>query len=544
MQEIRAFIGHSFGDDDAEVVSQFLKYFQQLSSIHQNFSWEHAESAEPKSIAEKVISLIANKNVFIGICTKKECVIAPEAIKEGKFCKSKVWAPKDKVYWKTSDWIIQEIGLAKGRNLELILLIEADVRIPSGLQGDTEFIPFIRTAPEKSFGKIIEMISSLSPKRSFGTTTMINGTQSAQDDEKNNIEQPGDIDSPMPEWTQSKYERALFVAINTGSEERVQKINEAYLATEYATQGDNKISWEAEKEYLRIAFGNNGSLNKLKKITEDNSTNSKLIEYLARAYEIYGDHEVSARTYEIAARHAFNNKGYQLEMLKYAAKAYSRAGEVNLAESVINLMKAEVQAFGVGEQELLSALKGVAEVAKENEILIGAMEHIVERDPSDTRARFDLAYKHSEIGNNELALFHYLRIPELGRSPIAWNNLGVEFDQFNLPSKSVNAYQMAAKSNETLAMSNLALKFIAAGFLEEAQMQCDDALKIENYHQNIPNTMLRIRKQPDEENKKEEDILREAKPISDFYAEFGRALSHSARVTSQKAGRDQIACWK
>ena len=76
MTEIRAFVGHSFADDDAEVVNKFLKYFDQLSKLDLKFSWEHAEAAEPKVLAEKVMSLISNKNVFIGICTKKEHTIS------------------------------------------------------------------------------------------------------------------------------------------------------------------------------------------------------------------------------------------------------------------------------------------------------------------------------------------------------------------------------------------------------------------------------------------------------------------------------------
>src|SRR5262245_12372178 len=73
MEEIRAFVGHSFDQADAAVVDCFLKFFDQLANSHPRFSWEHAEDAEPRVVAEKVMSLIANKNVFIGICTKKEC---------------------------------------------------------------------------------------------------------------------------------------------------------------------------------------------------------------------------------------------------------------------------------------------------------------------------------------------------------------------------------------------------------------------------------------------------------------------------------------
>ncbi len=128
MTEIRAFVGHSFTDDDTEVVGKFLKYFAQLSKMELKISWEHAEAAEPKVLADKVMSLISDKNVFIGICTKKERVIQPASLTKTLFRSSVLKAQESEFFWKTSDWIIQEIGLAKGKNLDLILLVEHGVR--------------------------------------------------------------------------------------------------------------------------------------------------------------------------------------------------------------------------------------------------------------------------------------------------------------------------------------------------------------------------------------------------------------------------------
>ena|SRR5260221_4067504 len=130
MNQIRAFVGHSFTDDDAEIVGKFLKYFDQLSNMNPNFSWDHAEAAEPKILAEKVMSLLADKNVFIGICTKKERVVQPGALTKSVFSRRFLRVEEGAAYWKTSDWIIQEIGVAKGRNLDLILLVENDLRNP------------------------------------------------------------------------------------------------------------------------------------------------------------------------------------------------------------------------------------------------------------------------------------------------------------------------------------------------------------------------------------------------------------------------------
>lgn len=71
MTSLKAFVGHSFTTDDEDVVRTFLKYFDQVEELSIGFSWEHAEPAETKELAEKVLRLMECKNLFIGICTKK-----------------------------------------------------------------------------------------------------------------------------------------------------------------------------------------------------------------------------------------------------------------------------------------------------------------------------------------------------------------------------------------------------------------------------------------------------------------------------------------
>ena len=113
-----------------------------------------------------------------------------------------------------------------------------------------------------------------------------------------------------------------------------------------------------------------------------------------------------------------------------------------------------------------------------------------------------------EIQNGILSLEIHLTIPENERYSATWNNLGVEFDHFALPAKSVDAYQKAIAMSGTLAMCNLAGKSISAGFLSEAQRQCDEALAIPDYHKNIGGILARLKGLPDkEETKKEECFL-------------------------------------
>jgi hypothetical protein len=148
---------------------------------------------------------------------------------------------------------------------------------------------------------------------------------------------------------------------------------------------------------------------------------------------------------------------------------------------------------------------------------------------SDKDMRFSLAYKYSNIENNDLAVFHYLRIPSEERTSMTWNNLGVAFGLSGLPAKSVNAYRRAEQLGETLAMSNIAEKLITAGFLPEAKEECDNAMKIDNYHKNIITTIARFNQIPEIENNGESSILQRARPVSDFYVKVGRAMCRMER---------------
>lgn len=74
-------------------------------------------------------------------------------------------------------------------------------------------------------------------------------------------------------------------------------------------------------------------------------------------------------------------------------------------------------------------------------------------------------------------------------------------------------------------MSNLTAKLISAGFLPEAKQKCDEALKIEDYHENVGRNLAKLKVLPKEEDKKEAELLENSKPKGDFYKQLGRATS-------------------
>lgn len=52
--------------------------------------------------------------------------------------------------------------------MDVIILLEDGLRKPGGLQGDLEYIGFNRNEPSKSFNKILEMLTALTPKKTIG----------------------------------------------------------------------------------------------------------------------------------------------------------------------------------------------------------------------------------------------------------------------------------------------------------------------------------------------------------------------------------------
>nr|MDP2190661.1 hypothetical protein [Rhodoferax sp.] len=527
MTQIHAFVGHSFTENDKTVVDKFLQYLDQLSDVLLAFTWKHAEHAEPSIVSEKVLRLLEGKNLFIGICTKKEMVISSEKLGKSFFSEKKWQGLKQDFLWKTSDWIIQEIGLAIGLKLNVILLVEQGVKAPGALQGNLEYITFDRDAPERCFGKILEMISALSPKADLATTAKPASKATAselKDDDPPQTQE--DFTIVKPNWVRRDFELAYWKTVVLDKNEQAKIISHAYLAGALTLTDQDKTSWAAFEEYTHLLFARGGDFVRLKNLAEANPTNRDVSYYLGEIYDQYSDHEKAALAFTSAAKSPKNTDD-ELMLLGKTAAAYQNAKLPDAAVALIGSMRSKATDNGRGEKAILDALVEVSKISKDDFVLISAMERVLELDPTDKETRFSLAYKYSDMEEDELATFHYSRIPLHDRSAIAWNNLGVSLDRLGLRGKAIAAYRESEDGGETLAMSNLANKLIEAGFLIEAQKICDIALSKEDYHKNVGATLGRLKELPDEEEKSELEVFSKASIKSDFYRQLGSALSRS-----------------
>jgi tetratricopeptide (TPR) repeat protein len=520
MSEVRAFLGHSFTKNDEAVIEVFLKHFTRLQNSPLAFSWVSAEPAEPTELAEKVLKLMGECNVFIAICTKKECVISSDELRGIYFPYGFLKARTDKFLWKTSDWIIQEIGLAIGKGLRTILLIEEGLRKPGGLQGNIEYIEFTRVKPEACFDKILEMLGTLMPK-------VPGASAPAADPRSSPVQQrPPAVDNewwrPIPSWGQFDYDFALMRLIAVGDAEKIKLVNDEYAKSPLHVEDDNALRWEALNEFYQLAHGTSGTISKLRQLVQKNPNSIGVQEQLAKGLAHIGEGRAAARTFETAAGKASTSKK-RVRLLALAARAFARSNQDDDVARLITEMRVDAETMPELELQVLDTLVDISRTKNDLKASIPPLERIVELNPDDYDARFSLAYAHSQKSNDALALFHYMKIPDDRRTGATWNNVGVSSDEQGLAVKAVAAYKNAETLNETLAMSNLAAKYLKAGFLHEAMGYCEKALQMEKPHRNVGLTWAEAKSVTETEALRLDKILAEAAPISDFYRLFGHA---------------------
>jgi tetratricopeptide (TPR) repeat protein len=515
MQEIKAFVAHSFSEDDKAMIQIFIDHFDSLAGSLPGFSWDHALQAEPSSVSGKVLAKIEDKNVFIGICSRTEYVVPPAGPHPIPFL-NQVRVKNSDVQWKTSDWIIQEIGLAVGRGMKVIIFLEEGVRKPGGLFSDIEYILFKRDNPPASFDKLLQMLGSFMPKATPATSAI--EAKPALSDKSKEEDQSAEDDGLEPKlsWDEDAYDHAAFRAIVLKKDaDAFEKIDTAFRASPLS-KGTALTAWEATVEWYRSLANQKADFGKIKSAVEADPKNTRLLSYLAIGYSEYDEHLVAAQTYEKIAEYSTTEEEKARNLI-YAAREYRSAGKMGVAGGIIEKLKAAAAGNSQVASTLLSYFRDKADEDKEQLFRLVVLEQIAALDPMNVKARFDLAYQYSQVDSYDMALFHYGKIPPFARDSATWNNLGVAYGHFLMRAKSVTAFRESANANETLAMSNLGFKFLNAGFLAEAKAEAEKAFEVKDRHETVPELLKRIKELPDEEDKRLKETLDKVQSKAEFF---------------------------
>jgi Flp pilus assembly protein TadD len=525
MESIRCFVGHSFNKEDQSVVSAFLDYLDVVSDIHAGFSWEHAARPEPNFVDEKVIALFKDKNLFVGICTRKELVISPANVSARWWAPNRLVGEKRDFLWKTSDWVIQEIGFALGRGLKIILLIEEGTKLPGALQGNLEYIEFSRNAPQACFDKLLGMIAVL-VRGGRISSQAVSGARVFEGEAKevDRADKDPEWTVPQPDWKVADFELAFMHFVFLDDHDGRQRLSDEFLKSTHGASPEVRNEWAAFQEYVLICFGKGGRLAVLDSFAVDFPQSARIREFVAKANLKYGEYGKAA-SYFVEGAKLESAHSRKVELLGEAALALYSAGRgadsLGVEEQVCALADGQEKT----ELSILKYIRKLAQKRGEKDVALASMERLMELNPSDADTRFDLAYLYSENEQYEMAAFHYSRIPIAERTDSVWNNLGVAQDNLDMPVLAVDSYRRAYELGNTLAASNLANKQLDAGLKDDAKHLLDEAAQKPGHDVNVDRGLARIGDVVEREAKLDQEILQKAREICDFRRAVGRSLT-------------------
>lgn len=535
MSRIAAFIGHSFTEEDKNLVREFLDYFDRVAQMDIGFTWVHAENAEPQVLSNKVLRLIEGKNLFIGICTAKEHVIQPNNLRRGRLDRKILIGKAEDFRTKTSDWIIQEIGLALGKNMSVILLLEEGVREPGGMQGNLEYITFNRKEPSKCFVKLLEMLTALVPRKRI-EEELAHQEKAVESKEHPDIEPDSSLSEVGKDWSGEDYERELFRALLANDTQREEHISRAFNESVHGKSAEDKDTFKAFTIHCKRILGKGFDTRELTALNEKYPNNNEISLFLAMAYTDYQDHNKAAELFEKSATTLPKGTTWLIRLCK-AAVAKSMSEKIDTTRWLLSLVTPSMAQITNANLTLFKYLIEIAEIVKDDDKIIAYSEAVLDLRPDDHSLRFSLALKYSQLKQYNLSLLHYSMIPHGQRDHGDWNNTGVVYSHLDLAAKSVSAYRQSEILGGTLAMSNLAHKFIGAGFLKEAEEICEKAIKIPDFDKQIGAAITGIKDCREKEEEREKALLDSAGPQRKFYLEFAKAC------VKQRTG-DYTLKWK
>jgi len=512
---VKAFIGHSFDDKDIELVKKIKEHIESL-----NVKCETGEKPQHGLVSEKIKKRIINNDIFVGIFTRDKKILLENRESNKEY------------FYTTSNWVIQESGFAIAENKKLIFLVEKGVYKFPGLQGDQEYILFSRDLLGKAFTKINNIVLSMRDKTNEEIPSETG--EKIENKEKSEFELEKDKVQKVTQGKDKKKKVEVLIKLFKAMVERkdyreAQKIYEE----EYKKflQGDEILEWWAVVLKYSISCGDPDAFKKLKLLSDENKNNFRIIEQLGLAYEQIDEYPMAINIYSEARKLLDINKKEDIEGIIefYEREGVCLASDDKYDEAIkllSNLLYED--SFKEYKAKILSGLAGLAKIKEDMEKFFIYAEGSLNIDPTNTDLRFDLAYRYSKKGENEISLLHYKKLINATKSPGGLNNLGVQYNILKLPAKSINSFFESAENKETLAMANIAGRYLNEGFIEDAKREIKKAHELSRedteVHGDIGIAQNRIEEILEKEKKKEKVILEKAEKERKFRVKYSEAF--------------------
>jgi hypothetical protein len=530
MKRVAAFVGHSFLERDGKVVQTFLSYFDDLESMG-ILHWDHAEAAEPRELSEKVKAKMNGKNVFIGICTARE--IAVDRSNATNVFGRYIVASRESSRLKTSDWILQEIGMAIGRDMKLILLVEKGITRVGGLQGDIEYIPFAREHPADCYGKILQMLQSL--QAHIGATStdqpsvggVVGASSSKEADVSQEIVHVKDRGlEPSVDWTIQDYVDGQLYAIlvkNAAAEERIVR---AFATSVHAADPYSAVLMEAYRIYYHQKAYAEPGLQSLRALCDAHPSHADAHLLLALMYRKLDDFAHAAEQETVCWRNALNEL-QRVGSLFRCARDYKELGNTEAEQKCLKDAESVARSHPDTFAAYCAARAGHARAFGPDHEFFAYAEWALKDDPSANSRRFDLALKYNEANLEHLSYYHYQIRIKAESDATSLNNLAVAAEALSLPGKGVSAYLSAMQAGQARAHGNLADRYASAGFFAHAEECIKGGAELDSTDDRVGAAAVDLKELKRKEDEAEAVVISRARAHQRYLVTFAEALEAS-----------------
>lgn len=542
---IKAFVGHSFELEDESIITAFKKIFDSFKTS-MAFEWEDAEATQIKPLSEKVPLKMADKNLFIGIFTRKHIELDPKKLVTFKLRhKDKYVSRRSDCAYGTSYWITQESGYAIARGMTTLFLIENGVRELKGLHADMEHIYFERGKESECFVKLNEALgqflnekegkvgmkgSNVPPKQPSKDIGLVVSDNVA-------VQESAEVQGPdgakenkkEEEKNDQYYFRELYFALLERDNAKFERLRNEMLEKNKADE-IALLEWQAKILSLESLLAQKDVLNDLRGLQKRKPENPVVAYYIGQEYEKYKNYGQAINEYLESAKHELE-VGDRFHKLHAAALAYVKNSQ---EEEAVNILLKEFSEKASDDEKrlLYQYVADVGKVMEDDELFTAFAEKALALNPSNNSLRFSLAYKYSNMDKDGLALYHYNILAENNPDSSNFNNLGVAYASLGMPAKAVKSYIRASELGATISRTNLAQKFLNEGFLDLANEQLKEAVKSENYEKdNVGRALSRIDSIHEKEDRKEKDTLNSVTEERTFKQSYAEAYSTKFSVT-------------
>lgn len=491
---MKAFIGHSFAEQDENLINS-IKSFLALRSVQ----FETGEKAQNKSIAGKVKERIDRNGVFIGIFTI-------EKLLDGKNVVS--WFKRSKQYeFTTSNWVLQESGYAIGKGKELIFLVEKGIARFPELQGDAELIYFTRDKAglNEALLKLLDMVQGMSSAGPMAKQEpLLSQDQGSVDKLEEKTKAKQQTENKAIPWEE------VFEAHDKGEIDKAKEIYDKSIKIKLTPE--EVLLWDAVFLRWEYCSGKSAALHALDKLAAENESYAVYWQ-IGICHESTDKYDLAITTL-IKCLELAKDTQQKVDALIRIAQCYSLSDryEIGIDKLLEKLNDPEYKEF---QESLYSGLAKIAKRKKDDELLVLFLEKVLDVNPVNTNARFDLAYKYGEMDKNDLAIYHYKKLLEVEDNDTAFNNIGVKYSDVSLKGRCVSCYQKSIDKKNPLALSNIAYKYIDAGFFDLAEKAIKNADELSAEGKDIPSNVgyakNRLKEIREEEEKKEQEILSSAR---------------------------------